>query len=408
MKNTTLIITLLGALAAGILWFAWAQEWIIINLPFGAGQITAPAVTSATVHKKLTIHLPHQGHLHQSRLQREERELLWGDDVQKNASLLISGWLSALDDEFQPKKKTSLQNVALAHEGRELIVSLDRLPWGRNCSTFDRLLVMESLLGSLRGALTTVQKVLLLVHNHPPSDSQLDFSYAWPIEGFLSTKELTESPTFPPISGTLTIMLDPAGDGQRTGRTVLDTFERSITLACAQALKQELEKHVADIRVIVSREPGEILEPLQTATFANRLRTHLFIHLSCHQLAQAPATCALYYFVYNPVTDFWRAKPEPTAWEAHFFAHRRNLALSAACARQVHTALAAYRQRGGFKLSPAHGIPSRPLVGVQAAAICCEIGLAESQGWQPFIEPLVEGLAGVIEFLRTGRQVAAT
>ena len=66
-------------------------------------------------------------------------------------------------------------------------------------------------------------------------------------------------------------MLDPAGDAQNPGRTIDDNFERGITLQFAEKLKEMLQEKFPTIRVVLSRTPGESLQPLQNANFANRL-----------------------------------------------------------------------------------------------------------------------------------------
>ncbi len=396
MKNKKLILILLSALAAGILWYALTQEWLIINLPFGKGALTTHAKTGITTHKKIGVYVPKQG-----AIRREERELLWCDDAATNASYLTTAWLNILDDELTLAKKTSLQSVAAAHDGRELIISFDRPPLNKNSSTAEKLLLIESLLKSVRESLPLVKTTLFLVHHKHMHDAHLDFSRPWPVSGFIDTQTAVEKPILPDITGPFTLMIDPAGDAQKTGRTIGDTFERSITYACAQALKEELEKTCGQLRVIITREPGEATEPLQSATFTNRLRAHLFINLSCYQATQDPAICALYHFLYDPITDFWYKKDTKMTWEPYFSAHCPNLKTSVYAIKTMHERLITYRQRGLFQLSPYQSIPFRPLIGVQAPAIGCEIGISNPDGWRLLIGPLVDGISHVVELLRT-------
>lgn len=399
MKNKKLILILLSALCAGILWYALTQEWLIINLPFGKGTLTTHAKTGLTTHKKIGVYVPRQG-----AIRREERELLWCDDAATNASYLTAAWLNILDDELILAKKTSLQSVATAHDGRELIISFDRPPLNKNSSTAEKLLLIESLLKSVHESLPLAKTVLFLVHHKNMQDAHLDFSHSWPVGGFIATQTTVEKPTLTAIATPFTIMIDPAGDAQKTGRTIGDIFERSITYACAQAFKEELEKTCGQLRVIITREPGEATEPLQSATFTNRLRAHLFISLSCYQAAQEPATCALYHFLYDPVADFWHKKDGRVAWDPYFSAHCTNLKTSVYALKIMQERLVTYRQQGLFQMSPCHGIPFRPLVGVQAPAIGCEIGISNPDGWRLLIGPLVDGISHVVESLRTSAE----
>ena len=63
------------------------------------------------------------------------------------------------------------------------------------------------------------------------------------------------------------------------GRIVNDSFERGLTLQFAQELKKELELNFNNIRVVLTRIPGETLESLQNANFANRLNVDFYLSI---------------------------------------------------------------------------------------------------------------------------------
>lgn len=395
MKHKKLILGLGAAFGAGILWFALTQEWLIFNLPFGRGTSTTQISSPVTTRKRVALYLPKAG-----TLQREEREILWGDDTGVNGAYLVAAWLSMLEDEQLLAKKSSLQSVVSAHNGQELIVSFDRAPVNKNGSSAEKLFLIEGLLKSIRTALKTVTTVRLLVDHKSIQDPNLDFSRPWPVGGFLDTPVPADAPVIESIPGVFTVMIDPAGDAQKTGRTIGDNFERSITFNYAHALKEELEKTVPQLRVIITREPGEVSEQLQSATFSNRLRANLFISLACYQESQEPAMCALYYMLYDPVTDLWYKKTARTSWDPYFAAHCANLKLTLLAIKTLQDTLSQYRQKGLIQLAPYRGIPCKPLIGVQAPAICCEFGVSNPDGWRLLIGPLVDGISHVVESLR--------
>jgi len=85
------------------------------------------------------------------------------------------------------------------------------------------------------------------------------------------------------------IMLDPAGDAQYAGRRIDDSFERGLTLRCAEQLKQRLEQLFPQIHVVLTRLPGETVQPLQNANFANRLSVDLYLSIHFyHETATKP------------------------------------------------------------------------------------------------------------------------
>ncbi|MCA9725847.1 MAG: N-acetylmuramoyl-L-alanine amidase, partial [Kurthia sp.] len=95
------------------------------------------------------------------------------------------------------------------------------------------------------------------------------------------------------------LMLDPAGDAKHTGRMLNDTFERSITLQCTEQLKKVIETELPHVRVILTRFPGESLETLQNANFANRLHVDLYVSIHCYKETETKPQMHLYYVSFN-------------------------------------------------------------------------------------------------------------
>src|SRR5690606_15053887 len=101
-----------------------------------------------------------------------------------------------------------------------------------------------------------------------------------------------------------TIMIDPSGDTKHTGRIIQDTFERGITLQCAEQLKKELKKILPNIHIVLTRIPGETIQPLQNAAFANRLQVDLYLSIYFYFEPEIPAHISLYYYLSHQ-TDYW-------------------------------------------------------------------------------------------------------
>src|SRR3989339_258513 len=102
-----------------------------------------------------------------------------------------------------------------------------------------------------------------------------------------------------------TIMIDPAGDAKHTGRLVQDTLERGISLQCAEELKKVIMQKHTNIRVILTRVPGETIQPLQNASFANRLNIDLYLSIYFYEEQHTPAYITLYHYIENPIVDYW-------------------------------------------------------------------------------------------------------
>lgn len=390
MKTTNLLLTI-ASFCAGLLFFAYHNQWIIIQLPWHT--ITAPT-TQAAFHKKpVTLKYWQNG-----TLKSETQQLLWHEsDDAANAALLITTYFSLLDEEWLINKKISVTAATCGPTPASLIVSLSDSPLNPDASTAAKWHLIEGLLQTLREQIPALQQVTFLVNHQPLQDAHLDFTRPWPIIGF---KEQTANTS--PLHNqalatnhraekTLIIMLDPAGDAQNTGRTIDDSFERGLTLQYAQALKQALEAYYHDIKIVVTRELGETIEPLQQASVANRIGTGLFVHVSIYQQPAAVPTLNFYHFLSHPTTDFWKRAQSSLSFEPYHEAHRQHAILTQQLANTLYTILHNTKPLPAILVSPL-GLPYKPLLGITAPALAIEIGVNKKQDWQPLVAPVADAL----------------
>ncbi len=191
-----------------------------------------------------------------------------------------------------------------------------------------------------------------------------------------------------------TIMLDPAGDAQHTGRLIQDTLERGISLQCVEQLKIALTERFNNVRVVITRLPGETIQILQNASFANRLGTDLYLSFHFYQEQEQPCHIILYHYLENK-TDVWHQPKNLTLYpinQAHLASLKRTkkfglIMLETFEDKQISKH---FKTRGFF------GIPFQPLLGIQAPAIAIEVGLAEKNDWKNLIQPIIKALERII------------
>src|SRR5690606_23993747 len=94
--------------------------------------------------------------------------------------------LTLLEEEQVLEKKASLQSVTQSISSNDVYISFDRTPFNEDAPTFDKLMIIESILKTLRENGITIPNIYFLVHHQIMKDLHLDFSHAWPIEGFLN------------------------------------------------------------------------------------------------------------------------------------------------------------------------------------------------------------------------------
>ena len=190
----------------------------------------------------------------------------------------------------------------------------------------------------------------------------------------------------------LLVMIDPAGDANKTGRKIGDSFERTVAFKMAGALKKKLHDYYG-IRGVLTRYPGEVIEDLQNASFAGRLNVdfYLSLHVFGHELVKP--TILLYNLVYNPMVDFALRSVSPGKFipvqQAHFFNIKKTLFYG----RCIKNHLTQEHYIKNFDFYGVFGIPIKSLVGVIAPALAIEVGISNEDQWENLINPIIESLS---------------
>ncbi len=189
------------------------------------------------------------------------------------------------------------------------------------------------------------------------------------------------------------IILDPAGHAKSTGRVLHQSYERAESLHCAQALKQALENH-ENLRVIITRTPGDAVGSLQAASFANRLSADLFIRIQlCKEGADKPQL-TVYHLAYDPVVDFAKRVAQPLTFTPLHQAHYGALHTSVAYGNDL---LKKLRGHSSFDVAGLYGLPLKSLVGITAPALLLEISVpTRDDQWHVLIEALAQGIREIV------------
>lgn len=385
-KNQIILIT---SFILGLLTFAFYQSWIVVRWPVYAKNKKLTTITNKKTFKLI--------YWHDDNWHTEDVGSIWSaNNTEQNIQYLVNNWLSLLEEEKVMPIKVTLQSVMLSPSGNQAFLSFDRQPFNLESSTLKKLMWIEGLLRTLKQNMVTVQSVHFLVHHAHMDDDHLDFSFAWPLEGFLQSSTTTNTDRLTAQNksrGPFTIMIDPSGDAKHAGRTLDDSFERGITLQCAQALKNQLERQYSNIRIVLTRFPGETLEPLQNANFANRLNIdcYLSIHFYQDQHETRPKLY-LYQYLQNS-TDLWQKNFLKLTFLPYDQAHLVNSQTTHQWATHIQKAL---QENKKFDIKAFHSMPFAPLKGIKAPAIGIEASLGHKTDWQRYVCPLSHALGTII------------
>ncbi|MBI2353084.1 N-acetylmuramoyl-L-alanine amidase [Candidatus Dependentiae bacterium] len=184
-----------------------------------------------------------------------------------------------------------------------------------------------------------------------------------------------------------TVMIDPCGDAKCTGRVIQDTFERGITLQCAELLKKELNQLAPHIRVVLTRVPGETIQPLQNASFANRLQADLYIRISFYPEIDILPHVSFFQYV-TQQTDFWHSY-QPLCFYPVMQAHLIHISLTKKLGLLLNDFFKNSSFNNFFKVQGFFSIPYKPLCGIKAPALAIEAGIHQRDDYVYLIKPLV-------------------
>ena len=175
IKNYSIISACTFLIA--LLLFAYQKEFVILNF---ATKVPMQETPSVAQKKKTAFFFWHQNAWH-----TEEIPLLFTADTSNNMQQLINRWMQLIQEENIVKKKTIVQSALLNGNRKELYLSLDRLPWDKEMDTFKKWMIIEGILKTIKNADATIKKVHFLANHQQINDTHLDFTNAWPIDGFI-------------------------------------------------------------------------------------------------------------------------------------------------------------------------------------------------------------------------------
>lgn len=180
VKNLGYSLLAIISLIAGLILIAIQKNLIILN--FKTNQLASyqPKSTASYFKKTVTLYF-----WQNEQWQVEKNDILWQQDSASNLTNLIQNWLLLASEEQIIKNKISLQAVLISQNKQTAYLSFDQPLFNPGLSTYQKLLIIESLLKTMRVNQTGIQDVQFLVQHQMMLDPHLDFTRPWIITGFL-------------------------------------------------------------------------------------------------------------------------------------------------------------------------------------------------------------------------------
>jgi hypothetical protein len=189
------------------------------------------------------------------------------------------------------------------------------------------------------------------------------------------------------------VMINPAGHAKNAGRKMLfGEYERTVAYDFAEKLQQALVRAYG-VKVVLSRFVGEeIVDPLQNASFANRLGVDFYLSLHFYGEESVKPKIFLYNLVYDPVVDFIKRSSYLPVFIPIHQAHFGNIFKSRDFGKIIKEVLTLPEHQRFADCYGPFGIPIRPLCGILAPSVAIEIGLHQESAIKTLIDPIVKSL----------------
>jgi len=194
------------------------------------------------------------------------------------------------------------------------------------------------------------------------------------------------------------IILDPMGDAQKTGRIIYDTFERGLTLQCAETIKYIIENSNHNISVIITRLPGDIVYELQNASLANRLNADLFVSINFYATNDAKPTMHMYHFSYG---DTFPQPQEKLTLYSYDQAYKLQQKHTQQISTLIKKNMSLPHYQSLFTIYGPFSLPVKQLIGVVPPAIILEMGLKDKNFWHTYAEIIADTLINTITEIHT-------
>ena len=181
MKKNIYFIICLTLLSIGSLFFLYQESWIVFFIPHQQ-MPTNISIEQNSKTQEVTLWVFNSN---TRSLKKESIEMIYGDDISQNLKLLINNWFLFLEEEGLIDKQIIVQSVALCERSTQAFVSINQYPFDKSMSTYQKLMIVESLLKTIRENNISISSIRLLIHHKQIVDDHLNFNVSWPIEGYL-------------------------------------------------------------------------------------------------------------------------------------------------------------------------------------------------------------------------------
>ena len=170
-------------LLVGLVYYGIQKGIIIIQMPWSVHNYSSGSADANQLQAKRQLMLYYWT---QGVFKQEMVAVIDADNKADTVRYIVTNWLAISEQAGLLSKKIGLETVMFSSP-QEIYISFDHSILSMDDQTYSKWMIIESLLKTLRASNMGIQRVNFLVHHQPLSDAHLDFSRAWPIQGFIGS-----------------------------------------------------------------------------------------------------------------------------------------------------------------------------------------------------------------------------
>ncbi len=365
MRTKTIALLSIIATLGGIILYGVLNNIIIIRIPHQQQKHTLKRTTKQHIELHFWQHGIHK---------IEQRVVPYYTDDLENLHKSITSYWDLLAEEQIIATKPTVQAVTADIHGKTVICSLGQNPFLVKQPAYTNWLIMEGLCATIRSNAPRYSNLWILINHTPTLHQSINIHNPWPLEGFEQLIYKGDQQPTEHYQPPATIIIDPAGDARTPGRTIYDSFERSITLQVAEYIRSYHTNASAHNSTKLTRTVGDIRDQYQRATFANNSDAGLYLHISAYETEEDHPQCMIYTYRTHPTTDLWKRDSHSMVFAPYSEAHLNTCTQSSSIAQQIYTNLSNMRPCPVTMVVCA-SFPYTPLLGITIPAVAVEIGI---------------------------------
>ena len=164
----------------GILFFGYQESWIIINIPQTSIWQNLQKPQPMHMNVKLWAFKNNQWI-------QEIKQIIKTNDTAQTIQNLLNSWFLFLEEEHIISKTITIESVVLSPTQKLAFISLTHNPFMPHVSTYECLMLIESIVKTLRENNIQLQSIQLLIRHTPWHDHRLNMEIPWPLSGYIAT-----------------------------------------------------------------------------------------------------------------------------------------------------------------------------------------------------------------------------